>query len=302
MILMRRRTPVTQYCLALLALATLLWATTLASAQSQTLSPQAAADSDVTRRQLADFDRFLDNHPELAGQLRKDPSRVNDEKFVADHPALKQYLAEHPEVREEYKQNPNAFMRQENRFDSRQEDGRDRDVTRPQLANMDRFLDSHPEISEQLKRDPSRVNDEKFVADHPALKQYLAEHPEVREEYKENPNAFMRQENRFDSPRDSSMHRDHDLSRGELSSFNEFLAGHGNISGELSKNPSLANNQEYLENHPALRDYLKTHPQVHAQLSENPQLLLKSGQQFGTTPGAAAPSTTTKTLKATQNK
>ena len=174
---------------------------------------KTASGRDLARPELANLDRFLDGHPEIAEQLRRDPSLVNDQKFAADHPALQQFLAEHPEVREQYKENPNAFMRQENRFD-RSEDSRGRDLARPELANLDRFLDGHPEIAEQLRRDPSLVNDQKFAADHPALQQFLAEHPEVREQYKENPNAFMRQENRFDNHEDSTMHRDHDLDRG----------------------------------------------------------------------------------------
>jgi phage-related protein len=263
---------------------------------------QDGRDRDVTRTELANMDRFLDSHPEIAEQLKRDPSLVNNKKFTADHPALQQFLAEHPGVREEYKENPNAFMREENRFDYRQ-DNRDRDVTRTELANMDRFLDSHPEIAEQLKRDPSLVKNQKFAADHPALQQFLAEHPGVREEYKENPNAFMRQENRFDYRQDSVMHGSHELNRGELSSFNEFLENHNNISGELSKNPTLANNHEYLENHPALRDYLSAHPQVQEGLSKNPQSFLKSAQQVNpgttTTPATAA---VPKSLKAPQNK
>ena len=302
---MKRRTPLAQYSLVLLALVTLLWATMPAGAQSQTTSPPAqdqAQDNDVTRHQLADFDRFLDSHPEIAGQLKRDPALVNDQKFAADHPTLQQFLAEHPEVREQYKENPDAFPRQENRFD-RSADARGRDLSRPERANLDRFLDGHPEIAEQLKRDPSLVNDQKFAADHPALQQFLAEHPQVREQYQENPNAFLQQENRFDSHEDSTMHRDHDLDRGELSSFNRFLGDHGNISSELSRNPSLAKSPEYLRDHPALQDYLNAHPQVHAELSQNPQALLKSAQQFDPAM-TATPSTTgaSKTLKATQNK
>jgi len=239
-------------------------------------------DRDVTRGELANMDRFLDSHPEIAEQLRKDPLLVYDKQFVGNHPALQQFLAEHPGVREEYKENPSAFMNQEQRFDRREDQTPDRDVTRGELANMDRFLDSHPEIAERLRKDPSLVNDNKFVGDHPALQQFLAEHPGVREEYKEKPNAFMRQEQRFDQHQDSAMRGDRDLNRGELSSFNEFLEDHNNIAGELSKNPSLANNKEYLENHPALQDYLKAHPQVHEELSENPQTFLQSSEQFST--------------------
>jgi hypothetical protein len=237
-------------------------------------------DRDLTRGELANMDRFMDSHPEIAERLRKDPSLVNNKEFVENHPALQQFLAEHPEVREEYKENPNAFMHQEERFD-RREDQRDRDLTRGELANMDRFMDSHPEIAERLRKDPSLVNNKEFVENHPALQQFLAEHPEVREEYKENPNAFMHQEERFDRREDTAMmRRNRDVTSAELASFNEFMGSHDKLADELSKNPSLANNQEYLENHPALRDYLKAHPEVHEELSENPATFIKSAQQF----------------------
>jgi GrpB-like predicted nucleotidyltransferase (UPF0157 family) len=111
------------------------------------------------------------------------------------------------------------------------------------------------------------------------LQEFLAEHPGVREEYKENPNAFMHQEQRFDRREDFAMRHDGDVTDKERSGFSEFMHGHGNIAGDLSKNPSLANNQEYLENHPALRDYLKANPNVHQQLAQNPQTFLESTQQ-----------------------
>jgi GrpB-like predicted nucleotidyltransferase (UPF0157 family) len=239
-----------------------------------------ARDRDVTRGELANMDRFMDSHPEIAEQLRKNPSLVNNQEFVQNHPALQQFLADHPGVREEYKENPNAFMHKEERFDRREDQGRDRDVTRGELANMDRFMDSHPEIAEQLRKNPALVDNKEFVQSHPAFQQFLADHPGVREEYKENPNAFMHQEERFDRREDSKMRRDSDVTRGELASFNEFLGGHDRIADELSKNPSLANNQEYLENHPELKDYLKANPQVKEELSENPQSFLQSAQQF----------------------
>jgi len=264
-----------QLSLATLALGALI---SVATAQSQPAPPQYR-DSDLTRQQLAGFDQFLDTHPELAEQLRKDPSLVRNEEFVQNHPYLQRYLQDHPELREEFKENPSAFMRDEHRFDQH-EDARDRDVTRGELANMDRFMDSHPEIAEQLRKNPPLVNNKDFVEDHPALQQFLADHPELQEEYKENPNAFMHQEQKFDRREDSGMRGDRDVTRGELSNFHEFLEGHNNIAGDLSKNPSLATNEEYLENHPALRDYLRANPKVHEELSENPQSFVTSAQQF----------------------
>jgi len=151
-------------------------------------------------------------------------------------------------------------------------------MNRGEFVTLDRFLDSHPEIAEQLRKNPSLVNKKEFVEDHPALQQFLSQHPGVREEFRENPTAFMQQEQRFDAREGTMVRRDGDVTRGELSSFNEFLEGHSNIAGELSKNPSLVKNEEYLENHPALRDYLKAHPQVREELTENPQSFLKMAQ------------------------
>src|SRR4029077_15496971 len=166
----------------------------------QTMPPQHVGDNDTTRRELAQMDQFLDSHPEVAEQLRKDPSLINDQDFVEKHPELREFLQNHPGVREEFKENPNAFMRQENRYERHEGDDRDRDrdgdrdrrdgdTTHRELASMDRFMDGHPEIAEQLRKDPSLINNREFVENHPALQEYLQNHPEVREEFKENPNA-----------------------------------------------------------------------------------------------------------------
>jgi hypothetical protein len=261
---------------ALITLAALI---SVAPAGAQTVRPQTQ-DSDTTRRQLAEFDRFLDSHPEVAEQLRRDPALVNDRTFVKNHPALQEFLEQHPGVREEVRENPNGFMHQEQRFD-RREDSRDRDLTRGELASMDRFLDSHPEIAEQLRKNPSLVKNREFVENHPALEEYLQQHPQVREEVAENPNGFMRQEQRFD--RHEGMHRDHDTTEAELASFGQFLGSHSAVAEQLSKDPSLAKNEEYRENHPELQQYLSAHPRVQEELTENPQAFVKSAQQFSNT-------------------
>ena len=243
-------------------------------------------DRDSRRSELATMDRFMDNHPEIAEQIRKNPSLMDDRRFVESHPALQQFLAANPGVRDAVRANPNAFMSAEGRYDQRQDMRMD--------ATMDRFLDNHPEIAEQLRKNPGLVNHEKFVQGHPALQQFLTEHPELRQEFKSDPNGFMNQEQRFDQRQDSRFGRDGDATRGQLSSFHEFLEGHANVSTELSKNPSLASNEEYLENHPALNTYLKSHPQVKEELQENPQSFVKSAQSFeSATPGTMPKSKTT---------
>jgi len=239
-------------------------------------------DNDVTRRELANMDRFMDSHPEIAERLRKDPRLIDNKEFVANHPALQSFLADHPGVREQFKEHPYAFMRDEERYDRRGARDQDFDVNRQELARMDRFLDSHPEVAEQLRKDPGLVDNKQFVANHPALQSFLAEHQTIAELYREHPDAFMREEDRFDRNENSGMRGDRDVTRGELAGFNEFLGSHNRIADELSKNPSLANNQDYLENHPELKSYLQAHPQVHEELSGNPQTFLQSTQQFNT--------------------
>jgi hypothetical protein len=254
-------------------------------ANAQTAKP--LPDTDTTRQELASFDKFLDSHRETAEQLRKDPSLVNNPEFLKNHPALQAYLQQHPQVREEIKESPETFMRKENRFD-RPEYSRDRDTTRGELASFDQFLDSHRETAEQLRKDPSLVNNEQFVKDHPELQAYLQQHPEVREEIKQNPDAFMHQEARYDRTENDV---DRDRSHRPSASFGEFLDSHSNISKDLSRDPSLAKNNEYMANHPELREYLNAHPDVQRELLANPQSFVASAQQFSNNKNGATVTT-----------
>jgi hypothetical protein len=73
--------------------------------------------SDTTRKDVKEFDHFLDKHPEVAQELRSDPSKVNDTEYVSNHKQLQQWLEKHPQVRDEIRENPSAFMHQENRYE-----------------------------------------------------------------------------------------------------------------------------------------------------------------------------------------
>ena len=202
-------------------------------------------DNDAGRRgELVTLDNFLDSHPEIAEQLRKDPSLVDNKQFVQDHPALQQFLQQHPYVSEEFKENPNGFMRQEARYEAH-------DTNRAELASFDQFMDRHPEIGEQLRKDPSLVDNKQFVENHPALQLYLKDHPDVREEISENPNAFMQLEKRYDRNEDRGQRND--ITRGELASFDQFLDHHSEIAEQLRKDPSLVDNKQFVANHPALQ-------------------------------------------------
>jgi hypothetical protein len=245
-------------------------------------------DSGITRAELENMGRFLDSHPEIAEQLQKDPSLIDKPQFVDNHPELKAFLAEHPELRAQFDEHPDAFMHREERFDH---DG-DRDPNRLQLASMNHFLDSHPEIAEQVRKDPSLLDNKKFVTGHPALQDYLQQHPEIRQEIDQNPVAFMREEDRYDHQHDG---RDRSMNSGELASFHQFLGEHSTIADQLTKNPELAKNDEYMEGHPELQQYLQAHPSVRAELTQNPQVYVNSAQQLNENGAMPAKDMTPKT-------
>lgn len=52
----------------------------------------------VTPEQLAEFDRFLDEHPDLAKQLSRNPQLLVQTDFFNHQPALQDYVRRHPEI------------------------------------------------------------------------------------------------------------------------------------------------------------------------------------------------------------
>ena len=72
---------------------------------------------DITRGEAARFDGFLDNHREIARDLRKNPGLVDNREYVENHPELREFLKTHPEVREDLRQHPRAFMKRERQYE-----------------------------------------------------------------------------------------------------------------------------------------------------------------------------------------
>ena len=256
---------------------------------------QAVQSDEVTHRDLARFDQFLDNHHEIAGQLRKTPSLVNDPQFLQSHPELNAYLQDHPSVKQEISERPDTFMRLEDSYgldtNLRHHDAgmEDRDAGRGDMANrddrrddhrdvasFDRFLDEHREIAQQVRKDPSLLDNQRFVQSHAALQTYLQENPGVRDQIRQDPSAFMRQEDAYS--RDSNM-RDRDpgadRDRRDVASFDRFLDGHREIAEQVRKNPSLLDNRDFVKNHPALQAYLEQNPGVRDQLRQDPNSFMR---------------------------
>jgi hypothetical protein len=60
--------------------------------------------------QLSAFNKVTAADPSLATALAKNPALVDDETFVAKHPALAQYLQQFPAARADLRENPGNYL------------------------------------------------------------------------------------------------------------------------------------------------------------------------------------------------
>lgn len=157
-------------------------------------SAQQSNDKDITKAELQAFDTFLDGHPAIAADLRKNPSLVNDSSYLKRQPELASFLQSHPHAAEELKENPSAFMSAEGKYEKAQGENpatEDTGLAQQEKA-LDHFLDTHPQIAKDLRSNPSLANDPNYLKRHPQLSGFLANHPNLRYELSQNPNAFIK--------------------------------------------------------------------------------------------------------------
>lgn len=237
------------------------------------------ANPDLTRRDVATMDQFLDSHQDIERVLASNPADISDATFLREHPDLQQFLNNHPQVREEFAQNPALFMNREKSFEGSTADndtGRPRnpnpDLTRGEIASMDQFLDSHQDIQKQLAANPSLINNARYLRAHPELQAFLNQHAEVREEFTENPSIFMRRENQLEARGGAS---------GEdVATMDEYLDKHPDVARDLQAYPARVNDSDYLAHHKDLQAFLKKHPQVQAEFTENPSSFMRQESTF----------------------
>jgi len=69
--------------------------------------------------------------------------------------------------------------------------------TRGAVTNADyAFFASHPNVMRALEKDPTLIDNQQWVAQHPALHEYLKTHPYIRHEFKSHPYDFMHEAER----------------------------------------------------------------------------------------------------------
>lgn len=153
------------------------------------------------------------------------------------------------------------------------------DITRTELGNLDRFLDSHPDIARDVRQNPRLIDDRAYVNAHPQLREFLEHHPNTREELRETPNYFMARERGFERS-EGDRDRDKDITGTELRNFDEYLDHHPNQARDIRNNPRLVDDPQYLAKHPELKEWLDHHPNTRAELRENPKAFLARERGF----------------------
>jgi hypothetical protein len=150
---------------------------------------EANQDRNADQRDALSFDRFLDSHREIGEQVRKDPSLCDNRNFVNSHPALQAYLQQNPGVRDQLRQDPNAFMRLADRDNREMASGRD--AMHDHMADFGGWLGNHPDIRRDVSRDPNCIKDHQYLEEHAELQAYLSAHPDVRNDWISNPQDFV---------------------------------------------------------------------------------------------------------------
>ena len=139
---------------------------------------------------------YLDEHPEVAQQLAKDPHLADNPQYLANHPGLDQYFASHPEVRTDLQQHPDRFMNREGHYENYENHGNYGYGAHP-VANADHYMDNHPEVAQQLQKNPGLVDDPKYMNNHPGLQDFMSNHPVARQDWKSHPYKFMNHEQHY---------------------------------------------------------------------------------------------------------
>jgi hypothetical protein len=258
-----------QYSLAALALNLALLLVGLAGTSS------VLPAQDTIAQEVGRFDLFLDNHPDVAQELTKDPSLINNASYVQSHPALQAFLEDHSQIRVSLQQNPQGFMNGVSRFDTAEEDHVGQ-LTRRQIISLDDFLDKHPGLTKQLEADPSLVHSQAFMKANPELVAFLKTHPELSEDVLAHPSMVMNDAARFDALEAQRT----EGRAGQVAAFDGFLDDHPVIAAQLEAHPSLADSAEFVDAHPELKTFLQNHPGVLEDLRNNPRVFLNRLQNF----------------------
>jgi hypothetical protein len=158
------------------------------------------------------------------------------------------------------------------------------------VAGFDRgFLDTHPKVASQLSRDPGLADNSQFLAAHTGLAGYLAHHPRVRADLRHHPERFMAAESHYERYENERSANGNCLpaTRPIGNIDNGYLDTHPEVAYELSRDPGLVDNPQFLASHPGLADYLAHHPRIRAEFQRHPAGFMQAESRYERYEGGA---------------
>lgn len=147
----------------------------------------ARAGAQEAAKPIANFERFLDNHQQLASELAKNPKLLNDPEFISHHPPLQHFLDGHPAVRKQILEHPGSIANQNGHY------AWTRGPLPPEATIESRqgYLLQHSDVAHEIQANPSLLDSPQYIAAHPGLKEYVDTHPDIRTEMKRHPYGFV---------------------------------------------------------------------------------------------------------------
>jgi hypothetical protein len=77
----------------------------------------AWSDHEQVRNEIRQFHDFLQDHPKVSTELRRNPKLVNSKNYLAKHDDLEKFLKRHPAVKRELVNHPKRIFSNYNRSD-----------------------------------------------------------------------------------------------------------------------------------------------------------------------------------------
>lgn len=259
----------------------------------------AASPTDATREELANFDRFLDDHPILERELGSNPSLVNDSNFVKSEPDLKIFLSHHPAVQTQLQKDPQYLATRMNLAEANAANHAappNPSLDQSEAGQMREFLRAHDTIDQLLKQNPALINDSTFLGAHLDLKMFLDQHPRARDLFVQNPRYFITpaadshapapdpanppkpKVARADAPDQPTFN--FGVTPEDVGRMDQFLEDNPKIAKDLSRDPLLVANHHYLDHHDELRRFFDEHVRVREAFAEDPRYFVP-GNGFG---------------------
>ncbi|HKA54731.1 MAG TPA: hypothetical protein VKJ47_13815 [Candidatus Binatia bacterium] len=154
-------------------------------------------------------------------------------------------------------------------------------LTERDMRSLDNFLDAHWEIADELYRDPELVNNDRFLRGHGELRDWMDNHPDAAQAIQADPRAAIWHERTTARSEGERRSAPAQLSERDSRSLDDYLNSHDETAQELSRNPDLINDRQYVRGHQALHDWMDSHQEAAATIQANPDKFLRRERSVG---------------------